>query len=254
MTDALKFANQVIDSCSSTNDLAKQLAEGGYPHASWVSARFQMEGRGRLGRVWQSVEGNLFLSVLARLGPNVLWTWVPLVSAVAIVRILRSFEPTLDVRIKWPNDIWINGKKLGGVLCEAGKFDGLPYLVIGVGLNCRHSPEGLGLQSISLFSVLNPSYADVNFLRPLILSEILRALSELETEGSDRFMTLYEKWAQFSAGSQVQWGSPLRCGMVKGLGPSGELNVTDIVSGECLSLFSEDVYSFIQPGAYESLV
>jgi BirA family biotin operon repressor/biotin-[acetyl-CoA-carboxylase] ligase len=76
----------IVDRCSSTNDLARKLGEQGQPHGTWVSARVQEAGRGRLGRVWQGIEGNLFLSIVCRVGPPAIWTWVPLASAVGVAR------------------------------------------------------------------------------------------------------------------------------------------------------------------------
>ena len=136
------IANQVIESCESTNDLARELGEAGYPHGTWISARQQSRGRGRLGRQWQSIEGNLFLSIIVRPEMRELWTWVPMATAIAIAEALRSLFPELPVQVKWPNDLWVHGKKLGGILCEAvgGRADS--FIVIGIGLNCAVAPEG----------------------------------------------------------------------------------------------------------------
>jgi BirA family transcriptional regulator, biotin operon repressor / biotin---[acetyl-CoA-carboxylase] ligase len=62
----MKFANQLIEECASTNDLARELAEAGFPHGTWVAAKEQGRGRGRLGREWVGERGNLFLSVVLR--------------------------------------------------------------------------------------------------------------------------------------------------------------------------------------------
>jgi BirA family biotin operon repressor/biotin-[acetyl-CoA-carboxylase] ligase len=62
----MKFANQLIEECESTNNLARELAEGGFPHGTWVAAKEQSGGRGRLGRQWVGERGNLFLSVVLR--------------------------------------------------------------------------------------------------------------------------------------------------------------------------------------------
>src|SRR5271154_5529206 len=111
--------NSVIERCDSTNDLARQLGESGCPHGSWISARVQEKGRGRLGREWQSMEGNLFLSIIVRPEKRSLWTWVPMASAIGAAETLSELYPKLQVRVKWPNDLWADRKKLGGILCEA---------------------------------------------------------------------------------------------------------------------------------------
>ena len=66
-TASMSPANRVVERCVSTNDLARSLGEAGAPHGTWVSAKVQEAGRGRLGRKWESLEGNLFLSLIARL-------------------------------------------------------------------------------------------------------------------------------------------------------------------------------------------
>src|SRR4051794_2063446 len=85
-----KFANCVLDRCSSTNDYARILGDRGYPHGTWVAVGIQEAGRGRLGRKWESLEGNLFLSLVVRLEPRALWSWVPLVSTMALVDLFTA--------------------------------------------------------------------------------------------------------------------------------------------------------------------
>src|SRR4051794_23597950 len=97
--------NTVLDSCESTNDCARALGEKGFAHGTWVSARRQTGGRGRLGRSWASIEGNLFLSLIVRIDRKDVWTWIPLAAAAGVVTALRARFENLDIRIKWPNDL-----------------------------------------------------------------------------------------------------------------------------------------------------
>jgi biotin-[acetyl-CoA-carboxylase] ligase BirA-like protein len=232
-------ANQVVDRCDSTNDLARGLGEQGAPHGSWISARIQEKGRGRLGREWQSVEGNLFLSLVARLSEKSLWTWVPLGTAVAVARTLTAAYPTLDIRIKWPNDLWVGGAKLGGILCEAvGGREG-SFLVIGLGLNCAYAPEGLDQATVSLSAALAPQRLIADDIRADIIRTLLGTLHELSTEGTWGIVRDYERWAALKPGSAIEWGEN-KTGIVRGLGPSGELLV-DSEEGVPLRLYAEDV-------------
>ncbi|MGZ3687626.1 MAG: biotin--[acetyl-CoA-carboxylase] ligase, partial [Bdellovibrionota bacterium] len=155
------IANQVVDECESTNDLARALGEAGAPHGTWISARRQTRGRGRAGRDWQSEEGNLFISLVARVKDPALWSWVPLAAAVAVTRAVGRDFPEIPVRIKWPNDLWVRNRKLGGILCE-GVGTREAFIVIGIGLNCASAPEILERPATSLSECANrPVTADV---------------------------------------------------------------------------------------------
>ncbi|MEO7932068.1 MAG: biotin--[acetyl-CoA-carboxylase] ligase [Chthoniobacterales bacterium] len=115
---------------TSTNDVAQQFGNKGAPEGLVVFADSQTQGRGRLGRQWNSHPGqSLTFSILLR--PD--WSNVSRISLVAAVAMARVLErlTTHSVGIKWPNDIQIDGKKVAGILCEAGK----KFIVIGIGLN-----------------------------------------------------------------------------------------------------------------------
>ena len=70
--------NQVVESCDSTNNLARELARAGAPNGTWISAKKQSSGRGRLGRTWASRGENLYLSMVFRLESTALAGWIPL--------------------------------------------------------------------------------------------------------------------------------------------------------------------------------
>jgi BirA family biotin operon repressor/biotin-[acetyl-CoA-carboxylase] ligase len=206
-----------------------------------------------LGREWRSLEGNLFLSVIARLEDKSRWSWIPLTTAVAIVRgIVRRFpELAARVRIKWPNDLWIvpegaapgaAGAKLGGILCEAvGKPSG-SFIVIGLGLNCARAPEGLDQQALSL-SQATGSVLTADEIRPLMIQSLLSALEELAGRGPSVILREYELSAAFPPGARIEWStsSEVSHGEVLGLGPLGELRVRTEGASEELRLYAEDV-------------
>jgi BirA family biotin operon repressor/biotin-[acetyl-CoA-carboxylase] ligase len=228
-------ANRVLESCGSTNDIARGLGEEGVPHGTWVSARAQEKGRGRLGREWQSQEGNLFLSLIARIEDKALWTWVPLATAIGTARALRTWNGMgIDIRIKWPNDLWIGRAKLGGILCEAVGNRAGSFIVIGLGLNCVHAPEGLDQLTASLSGAAQAITADQ--VRPAVINGILSALDELAREGTSGLVRDYERWAAFPPGTEIEWSQG--SGKVRGLGPAGEL-VVETLSG-LQRLYAED--------------
>jgi BirA family biotin operon repressor/biotin-[acetyl-CoA-carboxylase] ligase len=138
--------NSVLEEVESTNDYARKMAEEGAPHGSWISAKSQTSGRGRLGREWKSNVGNLFLSVVLRPERDYPMTWVPLAVALAVYQAAKDLKPELDLVLKWPNDLGIRDRKLGfrkigGILCEGVGSASGTYVIAGIGVNCAIAPE-----------------------------------------------------------------------------------------------------------------
>ena len=138
---------------TSTNLVLKDMAKQGAPHGSLCLCETQTAGRGRMDRQWSSPEGQgVWLSVLLR--PNLNPEDAPLITfacALAMTRAVREVTQ-LDVRIKWPNDLVLNGRKLCGILLEMGLgADGM-YVVAGTGLNIRKGayPPELADRAISI--------------------------------------------------------------------------------------------------------
>lgn len=135
----------VLATVTSTNDEARRLAEEeDAPAGTVVAAGEQTAGRGRGGRKWSSPAGaGVYLSMVFR--PDVLEpSPVSILAGLGIARALDSAFPDLQPAIKWPNDIYAGGLKLGGVLSEAAWSDGRPrFLVVGVGINVRPLGEGI---------------------------------------------------------------------------------------------------------------
>jgi BirA family transcriptional regulator, biotin operon repressor / biotin---[acetyl-CoA-carboxylase] ligase len=125
-------------SCESTNDLARELAAAGAPSGTVVTAEQQLAGRGRQGREWTAPPGKalLYSAVLRPLQRRHLL--LPLAVPVAVAEAAEAVTPA-RCAIKWPNDIWIEGRKCAGVLIEARPQDG--WAVIGVGLNVAIEPQ-----------------------------------------------------------------------------------------------------------------
>ncbi len=236
------FANQVLDRCGSTNDIAKKLAEEGFPHGTWVSTRIQESGRGRLGRKWESVEGNLFLSIIARIHNKALWSWVPLTTAVAVAECLGTQFPEFEVQIKWPNDLWVNGSKLGGILCEGASMNSNSYIIIGLGLNCAYSPQWLDQKTTDLSRAREGKLTTADQVRIPIITTLLQKLNFMIEVGPQKIVEIYQRRAVFQVGERVRWGvfPAVQSGVVQGLGSSGQLRV-QLFSGKMIDLFAEDV-------------
>ncbi|MEQ1788849.1 MAG: biotin--[acetyl-CoA-carboxylase] ligase [Rickettsiales bacterium] len=133
-----------FDSLDSTNEEAKRLARAGGGHGAVIWAKKQSEGKGRMGRTWLSSEGNLFVSVL--LQPQKPLAELSQLSFVAAIAALEAIAPLLpdssELQTKWPNDILLKDRKLGGVLLESFCTDSsdMPWVVVGLGVNVDSYP------------------------------------------------------------------------------------------------------------------
>lgn len=147
-----------LESTPSTQDVLHELAASGAPAGTAVVANVQTLGRGSRGRVWESPMGGLWLSVLLRpaVAPavEVLSVRVALTVAAAIE---RSAVGKVTIQLKWPNDLMLAGRKLGGILCEA-RWQGavLGWVAVGIGVNVGNPiPAALAGSAIALGSVLD---------------------------------------------------------------------------------------------------
>jgi BirA family biotin operon repressor/biotin-[acetyl-CoA-carboxylase] ligase len=137
----------------STNARARELVEAGAPHGTVVTADEQTAGRGRQGRTWTAPPGKalLYSAILRPLDERHLL--LPLAVPLAVCEAAEELEPGVECAIKWPNDIWVDGRKLAGVLIEAKPQDG--WAVIGIGLNLTIEPDefppDLQATAVSLF-------------------------------------------------------------------------------------------------------
>ena len=124
---------EVLATAGSTNALLAERARGGEPAGLVLVAEEQTAGRGRLDRTWvaQARAGLTFSVLLAPALPVARWPWLPLLTGLAVVRALRE-QAGVDAVLKWPNDVLVGGRKLGGLLAEVP----VPGLVVmGIGLN-----------------------------------------------------------------------------------------------------------------------
>jgi BirA family biotin operon repressor/biotin-[acetyl-CoA-carboxylase] ligase len=156
----------LLASTTSTNDDAKRGARQGAPHGAMWVAEQQTAGRGRQGRVWWSPAGeSLLFSVLVRDGlePARL-PQLALVAGLAVHGAVTRLTPGADVKVKWPNDVLIEAKKVGGVLVEAiSTGSRVEAIVVGVGINVhtRIFPDEICTRatSIALHSARPPDRA-----------------------------------------------------------------------------------------------
>lgn len=138
----------MLPETDSTNRIAKELAKNGAPEGTLVVATQQSMGRGRLGRRFFSPEGGIYMSLVLR--PQIVSEQAVLVTTCAAVAVAKAIETVCGVTagIKWVNDIFVNGKKVCGILAEAGFGEDVvrpDYVILGIGINVERQsvPEEL---------------------------------------------------------------------------------------------------------------
>jgi len=153
---------RTVAETGSTNDDVAALARAGAAEGLWLRAERQTAGRGRQGRDWVSPAGNLYASTLVRLHPNdPPAPSLALVAAVALAETAEAFGAR--PAIKWPNDVLIDGAKLSGILLErAGDA-----VVVGLGVNLAHHPEGIDRPATSFAAAIGHAPAPDAFLAAL---------------------------------------------------------------------------------------
>ena len=183
---------QHFDEIDSTNALAKKLAFRGAPQGTVITADVQTAGRGRLGKSFHSPQGGLYLSVIGRpvLAISSMMS-VTACTAVVVHQALQAFG--VETEIKWVNDLFLNGKKICGILSEGGfnaEFLKMDYLVIGIGINLRPDPH--------LPEELKPIVTDVQTETGMkinkcqLIAEILRNLETYSgTEDGTEYLKIY---------------------------------------------------------------
>jgi BirA family biotin operon repressor/biotin-[acetyl-CoA-carboxylase] ligase len=211
----------------STNERARELAGAGAGHGTLVTAGEQTAGRGRQGRSWTAAAGEaLLMSVIVRdLEPRD--ALLPLIAALAVC---DAAEVVSDVRceIKWPNDVWVDRRKLSGILVEARPAAG--WAIVGIGLNTgvREFPEELR-ETATTLDLPDPEVA----LEPL-LTALDRWLAADQAE-------ILAAWRERDAleGSPVRWQDGE--GTARGVDDTGSLLV-ETPTGEILALGAGEVH------------
>lgn len=144
-----------LASTDSTNTRCVEHAKDGDPGKLWVRAKTQTAARGSRGRDWQSDEGNLFASLLllnpAEGGYASVLSGLTFVTSLALLwAIKEASADDTNVKLKWPNDVLVNGKKCAGILLENQNIQGKAALVIGIGVNCVSHPSNTNYPATDL--------------------------------------------------------------------------------------------------------
>jgi BirA family biotin operon repressor/biotin-[acetyl-CoA-carboxylase] ligase len=231
----------------STNTVAREMAEAGAPNGTVVTADEQTAGRGRQGRTWTAAPGSalLFSAIVRPLAKR--HPLLPLAVPLAVCETAESLRPGVECKVKWPNDVHLDGRKLAGILIEARPQE--EWAVLGIGLNLAIAedefPEELRDTATSLFADSRPAvpYHQHSGKRNSSAVEEARvALSEaLERWVEADTATILAAWRGRDTllGREVSWerGS----GVAEGIDERGYLLVR-LADGALVALGAGDVH------------
>lgn len=234
----------VVGSTGSTNDDARAAASRGAARGHVIIADHQTEGRGARGRTWFSPPAvDLYLSIVERLNvPRERLAPLSLAVGLGVAHAIESIAPTLEPKVKWPNDVWLGRRKTAGVLVEATSIGGtLETITIGIGL-CVNRIELEPAIAESATSLLREARRFRNdappFDRALALAELLRHVETwVDVFAREGVAALLEPLTQRLAlrGEEVQCDEVR--GILNGIADTGALRlethtgVRDIISG-----------------------
>lgn len=185
------------DQVDSTNILAKKMAAEGKPEGTFVIAEEQTKGKGRMGRDWSSPHGKgiWFSFVLRPQIPPVRASEITFVIAVGVMEGIRRYSGR-EVKIKWPNDILLDQKKLVGILTEiSAEIERINYIVAGIGINANQDiedfPEEIRSKATSL-KLATAKEVNRNRLMALVIEELERIWILYQEEGFSAILRLWE--------------------------------------------------------------
>lgn len=199
---------------------AHALAEQGAGTGVAVMAAVQTAGRGRQGRAWQSGPGGLWISVVVRPPPGQLLDPLAIRIGLALAQLLEERIPGLPaVQVKWPNDLLLDGRKVGGILVETRwQGDECQWVVVGVGINLRNQvPDALAVKAVAVAELVPAP--DPGELAPAVRDAVVQACRGGALEAEE-----IAAWSARDALRDQQIAAPVE-GRTAGLAANGALRV-----------------------------
>lgn len=229
---------EVFEEIDSTILEARRRAERGDVGPVWLIAKRQTAGRGRRGRAWTSHDGNLMATLLfATDQPPQQIALLGFATGVALAETIDAAAGAGTAQLKWPNDVFIRGAKVSGIMLDSGSLNGgQTWVALAFGVNLADAPQNIDQATTCLRDLLPP---DAPTPEPLSFLASLRPRLEawsarIVTEGFDG---LRSAWLQRAYGlgheARVVQGDITLEGRIVGLSPRGELEL-DTVSGRRL--------------------
>lgn len=237
----------ILDSLDSTNAEARRRAEAGETGPLWIVARRQTAGRGRRGRAWSSDAGDLAATLLTTVRrPPAEAAQLTFAAALAVADLAEAYVPASLVRIKWPNDVMVDGRKVSGVLLEsAPRPDGGLWLAVGIGVNLARAPSDTERPATALADHLRadvPAPPTVEAAADRLASAFAAWMERWAEQGAEG---LIPAWTERAAGLDgpcvARLGAQTLSGRAEGVEADGALRLR-LPSGELRRISAGDVF------------
>ncbi len=223
---------------ATTMDTARNLAKEGAPHLSCVVAGTQTRGRGRLDRVWAADRGGLWMTLILRPKIPASLAWTCNFAASSSISSVLQKNLGLDVRVKWPNDLLLNGRKLAGMLSEMITRQGeLDFILLGIGLNVNNNVRHHPFPAISLKDALGHDVEGADILESFLLDFDTRLQ---HPDPADIIAQWKKKTATIGSQVRVETHDRVISGLALDVDDTGALVVMDqagntqkIIYGDC---------------------
>lgn len=177
-----------FESIDSTNTYFKKNYQN-LEDMTFVSASLQTQGRGRNNRIWQADDKNLLCSILLKDQKYFAYTnELSIVSGYTVLQVLQEYGVS-SLSIKWPNDVYVDGKKICGILLEAISSNSIECLIIGIGINVNQTEFMEAFNATSMINELN---------KQIDISELKNRLYKKFIENLDKLMKSYNFYEEIT--------------------------------------------------------
>ena len=222
---------EIHSSIGSTNDRAGELGQAGAPEGRAVFAETQTTGRGRGSNRWTAPPGqNLTFSVLLRPSwPMAHWPRMAHVAGLAVARAAQAWSDDVPLLVKWPNDVYADGRKLAGMLLELKGGRQTPHLILGIGLNVNSRREDFPPELASTVTTMRALHGGQPVDRNHLAGAILAELTHLYHRATTDFAAILDeiRGRSLLLGQTIQFSQQgvWRTGELIGFGENGEMEV-----------------------------
>ncbi|WP_341757823.1 biotin--[acetyl-CoA-carboxylase] ligase [Candidatus Tisiphia endosymbiont of Ditula angustiorana] len=241
-----KYNLLIFDEIDSTSSEAIRMAKACPDKNYVIFAKNQTKSRGRNTKAWHSSLGNLYVSIL--LNHKIDLNFIPQLSfvmAIVVYKTIRSLwvESENFIKLKWPNDVLINDRKVSGILLESISINDNNYLIIGVGINVKGSPLNIDQLATNL-SDENIAVKDLEYLLELLMINFEKYFSRWKQEGFSKIRQYWLKRA-YKLGKMVTVndGNTKISGIFKDIDEKGSIRI-ELASGQvcCVNYATEIIY------------
>ena len=154
----------------STNDVAMKLIKRNILEPTLITTEKQTNGRGRIGKKWISLKGNLFITLFFEFDQKKInFKQFAVLNAFLLKKVISNII-SKKIKIKWPNDLLFNKLKFCGILQEVIKFNNFDYLIVGIGLNTNTVPQNKSFKSTCLKNILNKKIDNQKILKKIVIA------------------------------------------------------------------------------------